>query len=165
MDEMGDSSAYLSGILHILQMPVDIFQSEPPSHGHYGPTRVFLIRRPPRLLIGSLAPERSHRCRDVPSVRIGTTARVWRPKPAKPAASSVARTCPPPCTLALIDVPSVSPCSWPPGRLVRQSKPHVRPSPQPVRQHGTPYLTFTRPLPPHPDTPAHHEAKRHRFDT
>ena len=147
-------------------MLVDIFRSEPPSHRHYGLTRVFLIRRPPRLLIGSLAPKRSHRCRHVSSVRIGTFARVLRPKPAKPAASCVARTRPPPCTLALIDVPNVSHRSWPPGRLVRQSKPHVRPSPQPVRQHGTPYLTFTRPLPPHPDpTPAHHEAKRHRFDT
>ena len=47
--------------------------------------------------------------------------------------------------LAPVDVPSVSHYGLPPGDLVRQSKPHVRPSPLPVHQHGTSSLAFTSP--------------------
>ncbi len=50
-----------------------------------------------------------------------------------------------PCVLAPVDVPSVSHYGLPPGDLVRQSKPHVRPSPLPVHQHGTSSLAFTSP--------------------
>jgi hypothetical protein len=45
-----------------------------------------------------------------------------------------------PCTLAPADVPDVSHRSWLPGLLVPQSKPHVRPSPLPVRRYGTSLL-------------------------
>src|SRR5579859_1653891 len=47
--------------------------------------------------------------------------------------------------LAPVDVPSVSHYGLPPGDLVRRSKPHVRPSPLPVHQHGTSSLAFTSP--------------------
>src|SRR5579859_2233867 len=47
--------------------------------------------------------------------------------------------------LAPVDVPSVSHYGLPPSDLVPQSKPHVRPSPLPVHQHGTSSLAFTSP--------------------
>src|SRR5579859_6002738 len=50
-----------------------------------------------------------------------------------------------PRVLAPVDVPSVSHYGLPPGDLVRQSKPHVRPSPLPVHQHDTSSLAFTSP--------------------
>jgi len=45
-----------------------------------------------------------------------------------------------PCTLALVDVPDVSHYGWSSGLLVRQSNPHVRPSPLQVHRHGTSLL-------------------------
>jgi hypothetical protein len=42
-----------------------------------------------------------------------------------------------PCALTLVDVPDVRHHGWSPGLLVPLSKPHVRPSPLPVRRRGT----------------------------
>ena len=156
-------------------MSIDIFERTSQPQGHCSPTRHDLNptattpshRQPRSEAISPMPPRvvRPHR-----DLRPGL-----RPKPVKPAASSVLHTLlrhstrvtavldrparqvllslarlastvltwstrSLPCTLALVDVPDVSHYSWSPGLLVHQSKPHVRPSPLQVHQHGTSLL-------------------------
>ena len=87
-------------------------QTTQPRRALWSNSRHIFIRRPARFFTARFASTQAPRCRHVPSVRLGTSARVLRPKPVnrpplvlrpKPTnrpASSVLQTRPPPCTLA-----------------------------------------------------------------